>query len=68
MKTKENSIKKMYDYGYLWQGMLPLDKYSALQLFDESEFQIYLLYENDTESLAVIRDDIVNHDGIFGVE
>lgn len=68
LPTQKITIEEMNNYGYTWKGMLPLDKCSALQLFEENCCSIYLLYEDDTESLAIIKENILNHDGIFGIE
>ena len=61
------SIQSMHDYGYLWDGMRPLDSKAALELFDDG-FRIYRLYSDDTEGEVVSRDEILRFDGLFGIE
>ena len=57
----------MYAYGYSWDGMIPLGKMRALELYD-NERQVFRLYENGTEGAAGSRADIENFVGLFGVE
>jgi len=57
----------MYAYGYGWEGMIPLGKDRALELFD-SGHEIFMLHENDAESAIDDRADIETHDGLFGTE
>ena len=57
----------MYAYGYTWDGMIPLGKERALELFDEG-YGIYRLYDNDAEGLIESREEIFEFDGLFGTE
>lgn len=52
---------------YSWSGMLKITKEKALELFDKN-FPVYILYDDDTESLAEEKNSIIEYDGIFGVE
>ncbi|RBP58440.1 DNA repair protein RadC [Alkalibaculum bacchi] len=61
------SISDRNSYGYLDDGMLPLSRERAAELF-EQDLTVYLLYEDDTESMAFDREDIDNHSGIFGIQ
>ena len=61
------SVKEQEAYGYLYKGMLPLDKEEALRIYDLDVLPVYLLYEDDTEDMADHRGDILEHDGIFGI-
>ena len=54
-------------YGYSYASMLPLLQGRALELFDQ-DHSVYLLYPDNTESVAFDREEIENHDGIFGIE
>lgn len=54
-------------YGYTFDGMLPLTKDRALELFDRDQ-PIYLLYPDNTEAMVFERSEIENHDGIFGID
>ncbi len=58
----------MDDYGYKWLGMLPLRKAAAVRL-KELGFEVFKLYEDDTEGAVESVDEIRQSDGfIFGVE
>ena len=57
----------MSEYGYAWDGMLPLTQTRATELFD-SDQTIFLLYPDNTEAMIFDRSEIANHDGIFGIE
>jgi Large extracellular alpha-helical protein len=65
----ESSVTQadMYAYGYSYDGMIPYDRDSALELFD-SGHEIYLLYHNDAEGAASTREEIEAFDGMFGIE
>ncbi len=65
--TPSFSPEYMQDYGYIYDGMIPLDKDRALAVYDSNR-PIYLLYSDDTESMAESRMDIESFDGIFGYE
>lgn len=54
-------------YGYADDEMLPLSQARAAELF-EQDLTVYLLYEDNTEAMAFDREDIDNHNGIFGIE
>ena len=61
------NIADMNNYGYEWEGMLPLTESLALELYDSNN-TVYLLYPDNSEGMAFDREEIVKHDGIFGVE
>ncbi len=54
-------------FGYTWDGMLPLSTEKALELFANDQ-NVYLLHEDNTESLAVSVEDIEQHRGMYGIE
>ena len=54
-------------FGYSYDGMLPLQQERAIELFNQKH-SVFLLYEDDTESLADNLADIEGHDGLFGIE
>lgn len=60
-------ISEMVEYGYTWNEMLPLTQEKALELFDH-DMPVYLLYQDGSESTAEDRKQIMEHDGIFGIE
>ena len=53
-------------YGYMDDEMLPLTRDRAMELF-ERDVPIYLIYRDSTECMAFDQTEILNHDGIFGV-
>ena len=64
------SVKDMQEYGYAWDGMLPLQQEAAERLFHE-DMSVYLLYEDGTEGLVDTLEDLQAHaqkGGLFGVE
>ncbi len=54
-------------YGYTDDAMLPLTKERAMELF-ERDVPVYLLYGDNTEAMAFEQTEILNHDGIFGID
>jgi hypothetical protein len=54
-------------YGYTYADMLPLTTDRAVELFNRG-FAVYLLYSDNTESMAFDVSEIEAHDGIFGIE
>lgn len=60
-------LSEMEEYGYTWNEMLPLTKWKALELFDH-DLPVYLLYEDGSETTAEDREQITEHEGIFGIE
>ena len=64
------SVKDMQEYGYSWDGMLPLKKEAALHLYEKEDMQIFLLHEDGSESIPENTGNIKAHaekGGIFGV-
>ena len=64
------SVKDMQEYGYSWDGMLPLKEEAALHLYEKEDMQIFLLHEDGSESIPENTGDIKAHaekGGIFGV-
>ena len=54
-------------FGYTDDAMLPLTKERAMELFDR-DVPVYLLYGDNTEAMAFEKTEILNHDGIFGID
>ncbi len=54
-------------FGYTDDTMLPLTKERAMELF-ERDVPVYLLYGDNTEAMAFEQTEILNHDGIFGID
>lgn len=63
----EISISDMKDYGYTWNGMYPLSRKKALELFDNN-LPIYKLYNDGTEADIDERNEILEYSGMFGIE
>lgn len=61
------TVKEMKDYGYKFEGMLPLNNKTAKQLFKKG-CNIFLLYQDNTESMVEKEEDIEKHEGIYGIE
>ena len=64
------TVKDMQEFGYSWDGMLPLKEEAALHLYDKEDMQIFLLHEDGSESIPGSTEDIKAHaekGSIFGV-
>ncbi|MBO0468553.1 hypothetical protein JZO73_13670 [Enterococcus plantarum] len=61
------SIEDRNSYGYTDIDVLPLKENRALELFDKGE-SVYLLYPDNTEAIALDRQELENHTGIFGID
>ena len=58
---------EMCEYGYTWNEMLPLTQEKALELFDH-DLPVYLLHNDGSETTVEDREQITEHEGIFGIE
>ena len=63
------SMQEMEEYGYNYHGMLPLRK-AAAERYYQLNFQIYELYEDNTESAVETFERIEQaaDDALFGIE
>lgn len=61
------SMEEMHAYGYTWDAMLPLTKERALELID-TDLLLFRLYEDGSEGMIDSKEEIISHDGLFGVE
>ncbi len=61
------TITDRNEFGYTYDDMLPMSKLRALELFD-TEHCVYMLYSDNTESMAFEREEIINHIGLCGIE
>lgn len=61
------SMEEMHAYGYTWDAMLPLTKERALELID-TDLLLFRLYEDGAEGMIESKEEILSHDGLFGVE
>lgn len=60
------SFQQMVCYGYADSDMFPLSKDRAAELM-EKDITVYMLYRDGTDAMAFDTEDIVNHDGLFGI-
>ena len=67
MPDSEVSVSDMQEYGYLYDGMLPVTRERALEL-DAAGLTVYVLHEDNTESMVFDTEEIMEHGGLFGVE
>ena len=57
----------MQEYGYSYDGMLPVTRERALEL-DAAGLTVYVLHEDNTESMVFDPQEIMDHGGLFGVD
>ena len=67
MPDSEVSVSDMQEYGYFYDGMLPVARERALEL-DAAGLTVYVLHEDNTESMVFDTEEIMEHGGLFGVE
>ena len=67
MPDSEVSVSDMQEYGYFYDGMLPVTRELALEL-DAAGLTVYVLHEDNTESMVFDSQEIMDHGGIFGVD
>ena len=65
--NKKNTQEEMYEYGYFWDGMIPLTKTQAIKEYISGGV-IYRLYSNDAEGMIDNLQEVLDWDGFFGVE
>ncbi|WP_368269599.1 YodL domain-containing protein [Enterocloster clostridioformis] len=67
MPDSEVSVSDMQGYGCFYDGMLPVTRERALEL-DAAGLTVYILHEDNTESMVFDTEEIMEHGGLFGVE
>ena len=67
MPDEQVSTPDMQEYGYSYDGMLPVTRERALEL-DAAGLTVYVLYEDNTESMVFDPQEIMDHGGLFGVD
>ena len=67
MPDEQVSTPDMQEYGYFYDGMLPVTRERALEL-DTAGLTVYVLHEDNTESMVFDSQEIMDHGGIFGVD
>ena len=60
------TVDDMRSYGYLDNDMLPLSKDRAVELL-EHDITVYMLYPDNAEEMIFEAEDIIKHDGMFGI-
>ena len=60
------TVDNMRSYGYLDGDMLPLSKDRAMELL-EHDITVYMLYPDNAEEMVFEAEDIIKHDGMFGI-
>ena len=67
MPDEQVSTPDMQEYGYSYDGMLPVTRERALEL-DAAGLTVYVLHEDNTESMVFDSQEIMDHGGLFGVD
>ena len=67
MPDEQVSTPDMQEYGYSYDGMLPVTRERALEL-DAADLTVYVLHEDNTESMVFDPQEIMDHGGLFGVD
>ena len=67
MPDEQVSTPDMQKYGYSYDGMLPVTRERALEL-DAAGLTVYVLHEDNTESMVFDSQEIMDHGGLFGVD
>jgi len=60
------TVDDMRSYGYLDGDMLPLSKDWAVELLAH-DITVYMLYPDNAEEMVFEAEDIIKHDGMFGI-
>ncbi len=67
MPDEQVSTPDMQEYGYSYDGMLPVTRERALEL-DAAGLTVYVLHKDNTESMVFDPQEIMDHGGLFGVD
>ncbi len=67
MPDEQVSTPDMLKYGYSYDGMLPVARERALEL-DAAGLTVYVLHEDNTESMVFDPQEIMEHGGLCGVD
>ena len=67
MPDEQVSTPDMQEYGYSYDGMLPVTRERALEL-DAAGLTVYVLHEDNTESMVFDPQEIMEHGGLFGLD
>ena len=67
MPDEQVSTPDMQEYGYSYDGMLPVTRERALEL-DAAGLTVYVLHEDNAESMVFDPQEIMEHGGLCGVD
>ena len=67
MPDEQVSTPDMQEYGYYYYGMFPVTRERVLEL-DAAGLTVYVLHEDNTESMVFDPQEIMDHGGLFGVD
>ena len=67
MPDEQVSTPDMQEYGYSYDGMFPVTRERALEL-DAAGLTVYVLHEDNTESMVFDPQEIMEHGGLCGVD
>ena len=67
MPDEQVSAPDMQEYGYFYDGMLPVTRERALEL-DAAGLTVYVLHKDNTESMVFDTQEIMEHGGLCGVD
>ena len=67
MPDEQVSTPDMQEYGYSYDGMLPVTRERALEL-DAAGLTVYVLHDDNTESMVFDPQEIMEHGGLCGVD
>ena len=67
MPDEQVSTPDMQEYSYFYDGMLPVTRERALEL-DAAGLTVYVLHEDNTESMVFDPQEIMEHGGLCGVD
>ena len=67
MPDEQVSTPDMQEYGYSYDGMFAVTRERALEL-DAAGLTVYVLHEDNTESMVFDPQEIMDHGGLFGVD
>lgn len=61
------TIEDLREYGYTLDGVIPLNKEQAINLFEQGN-PVFMLFPDNTEGLVETPDEFKVHTGLFGIE
>lgn len=62
------TIAARNEFGYTDNHLLPISKEKALELFSDNKLSVFLLYPDNTEGQVYSKEDILSHNGMYGIE